>query len=82
MRSTKEDCLVDCESMSPGGGDKSIKSRSPKGSGDSEPATMYCDMGRLYRRCCWFEGGGSWLVCEVRDRGREFVSVLPAVFRD
>lgn len=76
VRSTKEDCLVDCaarEGVSPGGGDKSLKSRSSKGSGDSEPASLYCERGCGARLCCWFEGGGSSFVRDVRDWGRGFV---------
>jgi len=32
--------------------------KSSKGSGDSEPATRYCEMGGGCRLACWLLGGG------------------------
>ena len=57
VRSTTEDERVVAGIAAGDLGDgKSMKSS--KGSGDSEPATRYWEMGCGCRRACWFEGGG------------------------
>jgi hypothetical protein len=41
--------------------------KSSKGSGDSEPATRYCEMGGTWRLACWLLGGGCSMFWEFWD---------------